>query len=598
MKYSKFEIQNFKGINKVSIDLEKNRVITLVGLNESGKTTIMEAIEVFYHMITGDDLEEEDLNYFRPKGTDFTGEIAIEGSLNFEQHDINKIQKFWKTDLGKRSELEIGETFTYSFRFIFELHKYVKTKNSVTIDLKTKTSNKRLHSTDNDSWQKVVNFIKTKLIPEILYYEDFIFTIPETIQFILPSAPEGTESDKTKKWTNLKWQRVLDDILKATNPKFISFQKHVVDLWESDKDTAEQRISQVEEILNLKITEAWKDLFKSSGKKLNFKEIKLTCEPSGSFLNISFKVKTDKGKIFKIDERSKGCKWFFSFLLFTEFRKNRTDNILFLLDEPASNLHSSAQRKILNAIKELSDQSLVIYSTHSHHLINIEWLIGAYVVINDTLGSDSLSGDMTFLDGAEITAEKYYTYVGSGKGDDKISYFQPILDALDYQPSPVEPIPNICILEGKTDWYAFKYFQEVILKDKNTYNFYPGAGATKLWDIIRLYLSWGKEFLVIIDGDPEGEKAKKAYVEEFGDFIKDRIFTLNDILKIKGSTEKIITDDDKKALCIEAFGKPSTTKKILNQAINKLLINKQSVKISKETKDNFKKIFKFIIDNK
>ena len=175
-------------------------------------------------------------------------------------------------------------------------------------------------------------------------------------------------------------------------------------------------------------------------------------------VNLSFKVKTFSNQVLSVNEKSKGFKWFFAFLLFTEFRKNRSKNILFLLDEPASNLHSSAQKRLLNAINELSDKSLVIYSTHSHHLINIDWLAGAYVIMNEYITEENLGGDINLQEGAKISAIKYYTYVGKGLGSDKVSYFQPILDALDYQPSTVEPIPNIIILEGKNDWYTLRYF--------------------------------------------------------------------------------------------------------------------------------------------
>jgi ABC-type polysaccharide/polyol phosphate transport system ATPase subunit len=50
MKYSKFVIKNFKGIKELTLDLEKepkSKVFTLVGLNESGKTSILEAINLF-----------------------------------------------------------------------------------------------------------------------------------------------------------------------------------------------------------------------------------------------------------------------------------------------------------------------------------------------------------------------------------------------------------------------------------------------------------------------------------------------------------------------------------------------------------------------
>ena len=48
MKYIKFIIENFKGVHRVEIDMGKlssNSGITLVGLNESGKTTLLKAIE-------------------------------------------------------------------------------------------------------------------------------------------------------------------------------------------------------------------------------------------------------------------------------------------------------------------------------------------------------------------------------------------------------------------------------------------------------------------------------------------------------------------------------------------------------------------------
>ncbi len=595
MKYSKFIIKNFKGIDKVKIDLTDNRVVTLVGLNESGKTTVMEAINLFYKMLKGNEPSEAEIKTFRPKGAGFTGEIEITGELEFETTDTTKVKHHWKKVLGKKTKLEIPEVFSYTYKFKYKVDNYDDTSRSCGFLVKTETAKKYLVQANKPDWQKIIDYIKEDIIPETLYYDDFIFEIPKQIQFIKKEAPTGTVLNIKNEELNETWQLVMDDILKSTNSDFISFQNRVVDNWDDDPSLAKQHLSQMEGKLNEVITNRWKELFVETGKKLNFERIQLNCVPDGNFLNISFDVITTTHKSFRIDERSKGCKWFFSFLLFTEFRKNRTRNILFLLDEPASNLHSSAQIKILDALEELSEEALVIYATHSHHLIKIDWLSGAYIIINEIL-EDNLSGNMTFNDKAKISAEKYYTYVGTGKGDDKISYFQPILDALDYKPSSVEPIPKICILEGRSDWYTFKYFQEIILKDKNNYNFYPGAGATKLWDIIRLYLSWGKEFLVVIDGDTESEDAKKVYIEEFGDFIKDRIYTLKDILNLSGATEKIISNDDKKIICTEAFHKASTGKKILNQAVNKLLIQKKSVKISKKTKDEFKKLFKFIKD--
>ena len=47
MIYKEFRIQNFKGLDDISISFEKNDLVLLLGINESGKTTILKAIEAF-----------------------------------------------------------------------------------------------------------------------------------------------------------------------------------------------------------------------------------------------------------------------------------------------------------------------------------------------------------------------------------------------------------------------------------------------------------------------------------------------------------------------------------------------------------------------
>ena len=54
MKITKFDIRNFKGISHTTVNLADDapgNVVTLIGLNESGKTTILEALS---HFVTED----------------------------------------------------------------------------------------------------------------------------------------------------------------------------------------------------------------------------------------------------------------------------------------------------------------------------------------------------------------------------------------------------------------------------------------------------------------------------------------------------------------------------------------------------------------
>ncbi|MFT4299813.1 MAG: AAA family ATPase [Aeromicrobium sp.] len=75
------------------------------------------------------------------------------------------------------------------------------------------------------------------------------------------------------------------------------------------------------------------------------------------------------------DQRSSGFRWFFSFLAaFTEF-ETRHDNIVVLLDEPGLRLHGRAQGDFLRFINDrLSHAVQVIYTTHSPFMVETDRL--------------------------------------------------------------------------------------------------------------------------------------------------------------------------------------------------------------------------------
>jgi predicted ATPase len=136
-----------------------------------------------------------------------------------------------------------------------------------------------------------------------------------------------------------------------------------------------------------------------------------------------------------IKERSLGFKWFFTFLLFTQFRVSRTsgEGLIFLFDEPASNLHSTAQQRLVTALEKLTENgSQVVYTTHSHHLINPHWLEGAFIVKNKALNYDDDCDDEYDMSETDISIERYRSFVG--KYPNQKTYFQPILDVLEYRP--------------------------------------------------------------------------------------------------------------------------------------------------------------------
>ncbi|WP_158590291.1 AAA family ATPase [Deinococcus sp. RM] len=186
---------------------------------------------------------------------------------------------------------------------------------------------------------------------------------------------------------------------------------------------------------------------------------------------------------------------FFTFAILTQFRVRRSGSKgpIFIFDEPASNLHQTYQKKLLISLENLvnSSDSMVIYATHSHHLISSNRLDRIYIIKNAGLKiSSDLSSDRVISD---ITIEKYRTFVNDHPEDK--DYFQPILDILEYAPSDLESLKNAVILEGKYDFFTLRLF----LGSDLEFDLIPGFGVSRLDILIKLYYGWGREYLVLID---------------------------------------------------------------------------------------------------
>jgi hypothetical protein len=155
------------------------------------------------------------------------------------------------------------------------------------------------------------------------------------------------------------------------------------------------------------------------------------------------------------------------------------------------------------------------------------------------------------------------------------------------------------MLEGKTDYYVLQYFNSLYHGARDV-KLLPGGGSGSLSNVIRLYIAWGRNFFVLLDGDKEGKKASDLYLEEFGPAIKDRISLLSDIdANWKGfGIEKIILEDDRMRIQKEIFpDEQKYSKKRYNIAIQELYVtNRKIAEISNETIINTKKILDFYVD--
>jgi predicted ATP-dependent endonuclease of OLD family len=595
MRFTYFRFKNFKGIENQRIELSKNpnsNIYTLVGLNESGKTTILEAINFFSHkpesldVLKIDSYKIEDIHNLIPinKRDNFNDTIEIEAGLELSEDDLNEVKKEFANNGFAIKECSKKVTYTQIYHFKNSVHQseedeslwnyWVKGKKKEEIEFRSLTND------ENQIANK--NVIKPR-IPSILYFPNFLFEFPEKIYL------DKNISDEKHIFYQTIIQDVLDSLKNNTNIK-----EHLISRIKSDEKNEKRNLNsllgKMEKQLSNVIFDFWNDIFQ---KKINDKEIVLLADSDDNGPYIEFNIKDDVDT-YRINERSLGFRWFFVYILLTQFRsyRKKNNNAFFLFDEPASNLHPSAQQELLKSFNNLPN---VLYTTHSHYLINPIWLENTYVVRNK--GIDYENEADSSAKNTDISIMKYREF--ASRFPSQTSYFQPILEILEYRPANLELVPKVVLTEGKNDYYTFNYYQLTIKDYKYPLKIVPGVSSNNLTNLISLYLGWGTKFIVLLDSDKAGLKEQKRYFELFGESVIGSIITYLDIDSRWNNfeTENLFTEADKiKIQTNDYLDKITYDKKQFNRCILEQHLANTKISLSDETHKNFKLVLDFLKD--
>ena len=629
MRYTNFKINNFKGIEELALDFSKlpaTPVFAFVGLNESGKTTILEALN---WLLNPNNYEAHQII---PKSEllSFTGKIAVEATLNMTSKDEEALAKHLaKKHRGFKVYSKLGVVFVRrTFKYENSTCYDKKIDFEFSFEGKSRQMPAEREITKHDSrWETAKVFIEETLLPPIIYYHNFLFNFPDRI-YLETHSPEdsnksessiepdliqdgtpsneaphvnsGTNPTKNLSVEQMVYRDILQDVLYSIKPSY------TIDnlLLERYKRGSKNDLSSIEATLNRmgsKVTRQvftiWNDLLKideTSGMEVTFGDT-VKADKEGIYIDVKIK---EQDESYFIRERSLGFRWFFAFFLFTHFRAYRykdTANALFMLDEPASNLHPSAQAKLLGVFENFPYKQTIVYATHSHHMINPKWLAGTFVIRNTGKGYGDI-GIHYSTRLTDIEAVSYYQFASDNPKD--TYYYRPILDALDYQPSQLEFTPETILLEGRNDFYTLKF-----MKDSGQVTtsvdaiLYPGAGKDKMDYVVSLYVGWAKNIVILLDDDKGGRETLIRLNKEFGLVLKNRVFTLADIdSAFDGMTmEELFVDPDPMKIINETFPNSSTYKKSeFNTALQECWISQKNLTLHKYTVLRFEKLFRFL----
>ena len=580
MRYTAFTITNYRGISRTQIDLgssQRTPVTTLIGLNESGKTTLLEAINSFTY--GREDISHLELYGYRPpdpydlvpiaQRSNFNGNVSLKADIELKDADVAALKSHLH-DAHKWTLTYISRKLSVSdvWRFTNSRHTLDDKERNWTITITgkpagSKSAGKAIDH-KNEIWQSAVKFIGDRT-PQIWYFPNFLFDFPNRVYLEDNDDLQGTKADRNEFFRGLIRAALQEVDSRA------SIEDHLVERAKSkdpaDRKSLESICLKLGRHLTATVFEAWSEAVKSQIGSRSLKFAVLADEKAKVYASIQIE---DSDGIFEIAERSLGFRWFFVFLLITRYVAeagvNSTNDTLLLLDEPASNLHSTAQQRLLDYFSKLSTSVTLIYATHSHHLIDPKRLESAYVVMNKGL---AIGNELNFKStNTQIEAIRYREFVSSHP--DQTSYFQPVLDILEYRPAKLEKIPAIALIEGKSDYYLLMLLLKAGSHEPLPYSLYPGGGAGSLDSIIGLYIAWARDFVVLLDSDREGRNQRTRYTERFSHSISDRIRTLSDVTSLppEASLESLLTEHDIESLALTAFGtaQPLNKKQILGAA--------------------------------
>jgi hypothetical protein len=215
MKHSYFEINNFKGICSIRLDFgsqPRSNIYTLVGLNESGKTTILEALNFLaggaaLNPLNLQGYSIKDVHDLIPisKRANFNEEISIQAGYELDSNDNEKIGKhLW--DLLRFDLTQNIETVTlkrsYRFKDSILVEDRANTHWTAEFIGKKKRAKTEKELTGED-WQEAIRYVKT-LLPSVLYFPNFLFEFPDRIYL------DETEVDAEKHGL---YRTILQDVL-------------------------------------------------------------------------------------------------------------------------------------------------------------------------------------------------------------------------------------------------------------------------------------------------------------------------------------------------------------------------------------------------
>lgn len=529
MEITKIKIENFKSIKEIEFDLKKygsSYTTILVGINESGKSNILEAMS---YLNTPED--EFDYNVIHNQKDKDNNPIIFSFSLAFEQKQtyVEEVRKeiengelldFEITNIVKNVSLKYGET-SFSDDFSYEI-------KLVSRGLFFKTTDKgiRTLSKKNDHEESF-----KELTPE-MFEKSPSDEFTDIIKRFEPKVSSWRPSEKyLVSEVNLnEFKENIDSNISLRNIFCIA-----------GFDNAEKIKSKIEQIINPSLRSNLESTLGSEATeyvKRIWKEHEIVIDIKiDRYGNCTVSIKDDgeanKHNFHKMAERSEGFKQFMSLILSlsvaTKILKRK--NNLFLIDEPEAHLHPSAIRNLREELIAIGKSNYLFVSTHSPFLVDRKDQERNIIIKKN----ESAETEKIEIDENTDIMDDEVLQAAFG-----IDVYKDLLK------------PHRILVEGESDRKILqKSFAIKGLKKYGVINA-NGSNVNALASILN-----DTDILVILDDDKDGKRYKEKIIKIGGSYSENNVVTIRDLvggIVDRGNIEDTLGSDFVRSKVREVYG--------------------------------------------
>ncbi|MDD4376328.1 MAG: AAA family ATPase [Clostridia bacterium] len=536
MELRNVDIKNFKSIEKIELDLEKDCKI-LVGLSESGKTNFLTALRTLDSSIVVDQTyvkegtrkEKESSIDFELCFTEDEKKIILEELLktskkldelilkNGKKIDLmefidnrlvyrvdvrNNTRKYLHYTYDKSDQYVLNTDYTYINAKASNKVKIKKVSDASEIELETFTviSNKEFTCEIQNEIKELYNLLEQKVIE-----------IVENKNFEIPKVLYWEYDDKYLLPASVNIQEFINDsniCVPLKNMFELCNITNIKEEYDDKKAMGESSFQNLLDDISDNVDNYLKKIWKSMPKNT-----KIVLQEVGDLIKIRIK---DSKNTYSASKRSDGFKRIVTFLLMLSIdnKNNTLNNTLLLIDEPDSKIDIPGQEYLRDELINIGKNNYVIYSTHSTDMIDNK-NIDRHIIMKKEEESSTieLANDDNYMDVATL-----YRALG-------MNVYSVINE-------------HNLVFEGWSDQLVFELYN-----GKRNTNF-KNVGITHLSGITKSnqYAEfWGllsKKYYIISDSDATALQMKDSFTENrysgiwltYGDLSNNKVITLEDFI--------------------------------------------------------------------